>query len=107
MSCASRGHNRVYGVSLPSSKAVRREPGHGLFDQFGDIRAVSRDDGLLLQTLAEIDVLGLRNGVFQIVIVIRKAGVRLDLADAPSLQDGADGDAVLQQAVMILSCHRK
>ena len=28
------------------SKAVRREPGHGLFDQLGDIRAVGRDDGL-------------------------------------------------------------
>ena len=59
------------------SKAVRREPGHGLFDQLGDVRAVSRDDGLLLQALVEIDVLGLRNGVLQIVVVVRKAGIRL------------------------------
>ena len=52
------------------SKAVRREPGHGLFDQLGDIRAVGRDDGLLLQALVEIDVFGLRNGVLQIVVVV-------------------------------------
>jgi hypothetical protein len=52
------------------SKAVLRQPGYGLFDQIGDVCAVSRDDSLFLQTLVEIDVLGLRNGVFQIVVVI-------------------------------------
>jgi hypothetical protein len=35
----------------------------------------------------EIHMLSFRNGVFQVVIVIREAGVRLDLADAKSLQD--------------------
>ena len=84
------------------SKAVRREPPNGLFDQLGDVRAVSRDDGLLLQTLVEIDVLGLRNGVLQIVVVVRKTGVRLDLADAPGLQDRADGNAVIQEPLVPL-----
>jgi hypothetical protein len=52
------------------SKTVLRQPHHCLFDQIGDVCAVSRDDGLFLQALVEIDVLGLRNGVFQIVVVI-------------------------------------
>ena len=70
--CSMRRYSAKSGMVLPFclSKAVRREPGHGLFDQIGDVCAVSRDDGLFLQALVEIDVLGLRNGVFQIVVVI-------------------------------------
>ena len=61
-------------ISARLSETVLGQPGNCLFDQIGDVCSVGRNDSLLLQTLAEINMLDLRNGVFQIVVVIRKPG---------------------------------
>jgi len=63
------------------------QPCNGLFDCIRDVCTISSNNGLLAQSVMEIHMLSFRNGVFQVVIVIREAGVRLDLADAKSLQD--------------------
>ena len=98
---------RLFSSLLPDpisqrSKAVLCQPGHCFFDHVGDVCAVGRNDRLLLQPLVEIHMLDLGNGVFQIIIVIRKARIRLDLADAVSLQDSAYGNTMVYKSFVLI-----
>ena len=72
-----------------------RQPGNGLLNHLCDVLAVRCDYGLLLQPAMEVYMLGFRDGVFQIIVVIRKAGIGLNLADAVRLENGRYRNAVV------------
>ena len=77
-----------------SLEAVFCQPGKGFLDFLCDIRAIGCKNALLCQSVVEVHVLYLSKSIFQVIVVIGKARVRLNPADAAGLQDRADGNTM-------------
>ena len=76
------------------------QPGDGLLDKLCDIAPIGNNHGLLFQSVMKIHMLGLRDGVLEIVVVVREAGIRLNLADAEGLQDGGYRHAMVYETLI-------
>ena len=79
-----------------------RQPSDCLLDHLRDVFSISSDNGLLLQSIVEIQMLGFRDSVLQVVVVIGETGVRLDLADAVCLQDSCHRNAMVHQTFVLI-----
>lgn len=96
MECAPEiiQHKRAGVTPITRSEGVLPQPVISLIDFLCHIFPGLVHKFHLRKIHREITVVLLRDSIEQIVVVIGKAGIGLELADAVPLHDGGDGDTV-------------